>query len=225
MDIKDAPFPPVWFAIGMDLPWKRGITYGSVPFKLLPTLDEKMFQGKFQWLPDLPEPLEPFVMMEDMTLHLDGLIQSAKEKNLDLPEAFITFFAGPAFQTQMVSSTDCYFDLSDKIIESPFDDGGFFILFIRDQQDVLLWYLYLHPSLGHGVVASSFHLNYLPVKKYSLQDIKNRTFSCAPTFEEFIYRFWIENMIRLLNECGLPLSKEQTVYLTAVNEAKQKFGS
>ncbi|MFD3466717.1 hypothetical protein ACFWWM_10195 [Streptomyces sp. NPDC058682] len=77
--------------------------------------------------------------------------------------------------------------------------------FLRDQQDCVIWYLYLRPS-GEAFVVHS-HLGYehefearRAAEKTAgdLDDTGEQTAAirwCAPSFEEFAHRFWIENRL------------------------------
>jgi hypothetical protein len=118
-------------------------------------------------------------------------------------------------QGQIPSCTACYFDLSTEIIPSPLsNDDGYLIRFLNDQQDVLLWYLYIRPNGEHAVVVSPIPFDNTEARK-SLTDeiILNNTFFCAESFEEFIYRFWLENEIWFALDEGATMTPTQQAYL------------
>ena len=147
-------------------------------------------------------------------------LKSAGLLNLKLPDPFVRFFQDTRFQEQIISNMECYFQLSENIYESPFGDGGFFIEFMHDGQELAIWNLYLHPDNWHRVVETPFQWERLPLKDFSLEEIFVRTHVCAPSFEEFIYRNWIENMIWFLSYKDLPLTKEMETYLEELKERK-----
>jgi hypothetical protein len=133
---------------------------------------------------------------------------------LRLPEPFLKFMASPELQVQIPSCTACYFDISDTIVQVPIDDGGFLIRFYNDQQDVLLWYLYLTPESDYCIVVSDVMFDSVNLEGVTPEQIKGRLEFCAGSFEEFIYRWWLENDIWMALDEGRPLTEVQTKYLT-----------
>ena len=104
------------------------------------------------------------------------------------------------------SCTACEWDLSAEPIPSPVEDGAFMVRFLRDQQDVLFWYLYLGAAGtsagGSFVVCSPIPFDATDMTGRREQVLAN-TWWCAPEFEQFVYRFWIENVLWFsLNEFG-----------------------
>ncbi|MFE5561484.1 hypothetical protein [Streptomyces sp. NPDC056544] len=101
--------------------------------------------------------------------------------------------------------TWCWTDISPPL-PSPVEPGSFLVRFLRDQQDCVIWYLYLRPS-GEAFVVHS-HLDYeheFEARRAAeetagdLDDAGTQTAAilwCAPSFEEFAHRFWIENRLR-----------------------------
>ena len=77
--------------------------------------------------------------------------------------------------------------------------------FLRDQQDCVLWYLYLRSSEETFVVHSYLDYEYEYEARRNgeqtqtdLDDAQEQSAGimwCAPSFEEFAYRFWIENRL------------------------------
>ena len=65
----------------------------------------------------------------------------------------------PYYQNCMISSTNCYFELSEKIIKSPSKDDGYFIQFMNDEQDAMLWYLYIDKKGNHSVAFTKWILD------------------------------------------------------------------
>ncbi len=83
---------------------------------------------------------------------------------------------------------------------------------------MLLWYLYLTPSGEQRVLVSPFMLDEVaqggPMNEQTRQAVIDNTFECAPTFAEFIYRFWLENVIWFkLNDTSASLTAEEQVYV------------
>jgi hypothetical protein len=91
-------------------------------------------------------------------------------------------------------------DISEPL-PSPVEPGAFLVRFLRDQQDCVIWYLYLRPS-GEAFVVHS-HLDYEDEARRGgaqtdlgpAQEQMTAILWCAPSFEEFAYRFWVENRL------------------------------
>ncbi|MFD8914474.1 hypothetical protein [Streptomyces sp. NPDC059575] len=81
--------------------------------------------------------------------------------------------------------TGCRTHLSDPF-PSPVEPGAFLVRFLQDQQDCVIRYLYLRPSGKAFVVYSVL---------YDLDDQQPTILWCAPSFEEFAHRFWMENRL------------------------------
>lgn len=88
---------------------------------------------------------------------------------------------------------------------------------------MLLWYLYLTPQGEHRVLATHprFHdlaesPEYADLFKSEVerQETLKGVYVCAPSFEGFLYRFWIENTIWYNLYLRKPLTEEQKRYLS-----------
>lgn len=217
-------FSTGWLAF--ELPGYRDCdgTYCFVPYEELPPLNEALFRGDFQWLPGLDEKLQQAQEIYKQTppdklgVKLNHLLAFAKQADIELPTPFVKFMSAPALQDQIPSCTACYFDLPDQIVKNPLEEGGHFIRFLNDQQGVLFWYLYLAPAGDQAVLVSPIPFD----DPQALQDVSREillanTALCAPSFEVFLYRYWIENTLWFaLSENG-PLTEEQQRYVSHYN--------
>ena len=149
----------------------------------------------------------------------------AKQHNLTLPDDFIQFVRSPQLRDRLISCTDCYLELSDRLIGSPNKDGGYLIRFLSDSQNILQWYLYISANNAPFVVASlpewldeiDDNFTYSETGDETLDDViipKDITY-CAETFESFIYRFWIENSLWFTLQDKQPLTEEEQKYIDA----------
>jgi hypothetical protein len=205
---QQAPFPAGWWSF--DLPGARGCdgTYCLSSYAALPPL-EAALQGDFRWLGALEENLEDAMSVHRrpeaqtrVEANLDRLLVHAGQLGLKLPAPFVRFMGSPALQQRVPSCTACYFDLPERIVQSPAGDGGYLIRFLNDQQDVLFWFLYLNPKGEHCVVASWIKFDDEPLPAEVVAVAKRDTFFCGPSFEEFLYRFWLENEIWFAADSG-----------------------
>ncbi|MFE4520067.1 hypothetical protein ACFRMQ_38585 [Kitasatospora sp. NPDC056783] len=214
-------FDAVWCATDLGDYRPCRYTYERYPCDTLPPLDETRFSGKFQWLGD------PGEFLANRAAKLRQVQEKLAAEGLALPEDFVTFEASSNLRGALdaVSVTGCWSSLSEPL-PSPVEPGAFLVRFFRDQQDCVLWYLYLRPS-GEVFVVNS-HLDY--EHEYEVQgsdefrsesdlgDLSAQQAAilwCAPSFEYFAYRFWIEN--RLWNvangEGDTPLDSGMQHYL------------
>jgi hypothetical protein len=229
MRADQVPFRPGWKSF--DLKGYRSCrsTYCLFDYASLPSLDQELFRGTFEWLTPLDALLHEIMQdnwptseqRQQALANFHHLANLAEQMNLKIPTAFIRFMGTSDLQERIPSCTACYFDLPDQIVQSPFGDGGYFIRFLNDQQWVLLWHLYLAPNGGHCVVVSSTAFDDLYFGQRLTADgeqwtpdvIRERTYFCAPSFEAFLYRFWIENHLWFALNKGYAVTEEQHHYL------------
>ncbi|MEV6206705.1 hypothetical protein [Kitasatospora sp. NPDC051914] len=167
-------------------------TYEWYPYESLPPLAADRFDGGFGWLGGLG-PADP----ERVAL-LDGVSAALAGTGMQLPADFTAFHTSARCHGALdeVSVTACWTDVSGPL-PSPVEPGARLVRFLRDQQDCVLWYLYLRPSGESFVVASPLDFEDLPEwdEADGAADLSAAIARCAPTFEEFAYRFWVENRL------------------------------
>lgn len=213
------PFAFAWW--GVDLPGARACdgTYCRFEYDALPPLDTTLLRGEFQWLMPPGARLDEITALHRradpqarMAARLKALAADAAEKGTTLPAPFIAFMGSLEWQERIPSCTACYFSLSEQLIASPVEQGAYLIRFYNDQQDVLLWYLYLPPSGAPYVVCSPI---FFDTEEGEPADVvKAHTVIVAPDFETFLYRWWMENVIWFANEEGdRKLTPEQEAYI------------
>jgi hypothetical protein len=195
-------FPATWCATDLGTHRPRRGTYERYPYESLPPLDTSTFAGSFAWFGDLgPVSDEQIAAMNMLTADL-------VQQELALPHDFVTFQTHAKLSRMLdeVSVTCCWSSLS-RPVASPVEPGAYLVRFLRDQQDCVFWYLYLRPSTEAFVVHSSElveHLDFLdPDERFEFGDedptelqpaaLTTEIHWCAPSFEQFAYRFWIEN--------------------------------
>ncbi len=211
-------------------------TYTLFSYDELPQITKK-FVGDFSWLKSLDGNVADQMDIhypsdnnfKEMQKTLKKLISAAAKLKVKLPQEFITFLESKDLQRSIPSATACYFSLSESIIISPFEDNAFMIRFFNDQQDCVLWYLYLTPAGNHQILCSPIFFDDLEKRSDEIfysrtynEEIKkevlyNNTFFCAPTFEEFLYRYWLENTIWFSIDGGSDFTEEEEKYLKFYN--------
>ena len=229
MNILDSPFPLGWYTAGShESFWGCGNTYTLIPYDQLPELGRSHGDGSFRWLPAGPEGntvLEFHEESNDTRLDLGQLHREAQQAGVRIPDAFAAFLRTPEIHRRVPTCTACYLELSARLLEPPSNRSGRLLRFMNDQQACVLWYLYLAPGEVPAVVAG------MPgclddTSEDSLDDDDGVVFEqfvlCAPDFETFMYRFWIENSIWYALAKRRPLTSGQKAYLDAVQRARQQ---
>ncbi|MFE6055241.1 hypothetical protein ACFQ6N_31210 [Kitasatospora sp. NPDC056446] len=189
-------FPPVfqslWCATDLGPHRPCGGTYEWYGPEVLPPLDPARFDGGFGWLggtgPVVPE----------LAGQLDAVAAELARAGIVLPADFTAFQTGTGSHRALdaVSSTGCWTNVSSPV-PSPAEPGAFLVRFLRDQQDCVHWYLYLRPTGEAFVVASPVDLVDVPEwdEPVAPADWLRAIARCASSFEEFAYRFWVENRL------------------------------
>ncbi|MFD8809356.1 hypothetical protein [Streptomyces sp. NPDC059597] len=179
-------FETAWCATDLGDYRSCAYTYEDYPYDSLPPLDSARFTGAFEWLGGTTAPAP------ERAAILDRLATDLAARGLTLPQDFAAFHTDAAFHRSLdeVSVTGCWTHLSGPI-PSPVEPGAFLVRFLRDQQDCVIWYLYLRASGEAFVVHCSLDLD----EPDALDGQQPALLWCAPSFEEFAYRFWVENRL------------------------------
>jgi len=230
------PFASGWYSFDLGQYRPCNGTYCLSAYDSLPPLTDVPLDGSFRWLTPLSDQhnqgMEIYRPSAEARAKLigrmDAITQQAQQLGIALPVGFAAFMTNPALQDRIPSCTACEFALPQRIARSVADDDGYLISFLHDQQDVLLWYLYLTPTGAQRVVVSPYDYDgddddaaapgHVPADDGKLTEqqraaIIANTFVCAPTFEAFLYRFWLENTIWFALNDGTPLTDEHQRYV------------
>jgi hypothetical protein len=120
--------------------------------------------------------------------YLPPLILQAQELGLTLPEAFVTFMSSAQLRHRIPTGSTYYFELPGWI--RSYSQQGYLIDFLSDQQGCVTWCLYLSVQGDHCILVTTSDDLYSDDFEV---DAAMRI--CAASFEEFLYRFWIESII------------------------------
>ncbi|GLW52165.1 hypothetical protein [Kitasatospora phosalacinea] len=173
-------------------------TYERYPYDSVPPLDAALFTGSFDWLGG------PSGEPSGQAAELAELERALDEFGLVLPADFLAYHrdARLAWSLDEVSPTGCWQSFSPPL-PSPVEPGAHLVRFFRDQQDCVLWYLYLRPGEEAFVVHSwlDYECQFELVAEGEEPDEEladpGAIRWCAASFEEFAYRYWAEGRIRL----------------------------
>jgi hypothetical protein len=184
-----SPFVWGWYgqSLGDYRPGKG--TYTCFPYESLPPIPVTL-NGHFQWLKSARDADR---VIGNVRAIESGLSRLLAEDPPGLPSEFVTFFRSPALWRKVRSCTDCYFDIDPA--STPIPGGlGRLVRFMSDSQGCIHWHLCISPCGTTHTVVATYHFTgseyaHKPSGKPHPRDVT----TCAASFEEFIYRFWIEN--------------------------------
>ncbi len=226
MITTEDPLPRRWYTAGTNLEvWGKAGTYKAVPYEALPPLPATTTDS-FAWLRGAPLSPHGLDFGDDASAEEDDtakqaaidarlarVVFDATKLGLTVPPALIAFFVHPELHRRVPSCTACYLDVPAKLVELPGGQPGRLLRFMNDQQCCILWYVHLEPSGGHSVVCAAPEWIEGAVGE-SLEDVTTPrdVEMCAPDFETFMHRFWMENSLWFAVSKGAPLTAEQTAY-------------
>ncbi len=222
--------PRRWTTIaGKPALWGGEGTYTRVPYEVLPPLSG-VLDGSFTWLRSAPRVEDGLKVWrrDEVARDLRDVAAAAEREGLSLPAVFLTCMMDPELDGRVPSCTGCFYDIASRLVELPERPSpGRLLRFLRDQQDCCAWYLLLEPGDEHQVVCGypagtdeepfdSDDLGHVPIPA----DIA----ICALDFEEFIKRFWIENVLWFAVDRRERLEGELREYSEAAKAAVARMG-
>ncbi len=214
------PFPAGWWSVDLEGYREVAGTYGAFPYESLPPLPGEALHGDFRWWrkrrTTRNQQVRPVKHKK-----VERLAGAAAALGLTLPREFCLFMGHSSLRRRVRSCTDCFFNWPKRIVESPAGEGGYLVRFYSDSQSCLHWYLYVTRQRYHCVVASGGlfggHVGWS--EEDDFDDPSNEFWFCAPSFEAFVYRTWIENEIwYALSDDDGPLTSEEETYLSHYRE-------
>jgi hypothetical protein len=156
------------------------------PYDGVPPLDPGRFTGRFDWI---DEPRSPDPDGRAVVAQLDRELGAA---GLALPRDFVTYETHTPLRHLLVEISSGWSGRS--LTPSPVEPGAFLLQFLSDQQDCVTWYLYLRP--GETFVVHAYGLDFEDDGgPYTEEEDFRTIFWCAPSFEQFAYRLWVEARI------------------------------
>lgn len=208
--------PPLEIELCGTFDWLTGSDYGGLAFierpEYAPVEDDQSGTPEERLLRAITGPPPERLPAQPGWWPLADLASQAAARGLVLPNAMVTFLSRPDLHGRVPTCTACYLDLSRRLVD------GRLVRFLNDQQCCLLWYVLLEKGGGHSVVAA--YPEWKDEDAELLDDaIEPRDFvRCAASFEEFVYRFWIENTIWFAENKKRPLGPPEQAYAVAARE-------
>jgi hypothetical protein len=182
-------FPASWCSWELEGYRPAEYMWERYPYDTVPPLDPARFTGRFDWFDESqwPDPDGQALVAE--------LNRALGAVGLGLPQDFVIFQTHQPLRHLLVEISDCWSGLSlaPKPLPSPVERGAYLLQFLSDQQDCVTWYLYLRP--GQTFVVHAHGLEFEDDGVHTEEEQFRTIFWCAPSFEQFAYRFWVETRI------------------------------
>ncbi|MGW4378771.1 hypothetical protein [Kitasatospora sp. NPDC004531] len=196
-------FPAEWCNTDLGEYRDCAATYEWYPYDSVPPLDSARFTGSFDWLGG------PSGRSSALADEVEILDAAVRRLGLALPADFLAYHRDErlALSLDAVSPTACWQNFSMPV-PSPVEPGAYLVRFLNDQQDCVMWYLYLRPG-GESFVVHSWKDLEGEWEDEPEEGVGGPIGWCAPSFEEFAYRYWIEGRIALAGYRGEPLDDPQ----------------
>jgi len=201
-------------------------TYDRIPLDRLPSIRRDL-SGKWDWVPTVAAPLDWSIADRDDP---EAFLEDAEAVGVPIPNSLRGFILRPELRRSIRSGTGCWWSLGEgrgvvaraAIVEAMREKGAdvevdehgplafvpslgrYVVRFLTDQQDCIFWFLVLGDS--DGPVIASF--DDLTGELSEAPEI----WRVSSTFEEFMYRFWIENEIFFRMNERVALTAEQEAY-------------
>jgi hypothetical protein len=211
--------PRVWITAGSNEKlWGDAGTYKTIPYAALPPIEGL---DRFGWLEKADGAQYGMTFEHQEDPPLDARVAEAKKAGLTVPPEAVRFLSDPELHSKIPSCTACYFELGAKLTPLPDHDGPERLLrFMHDQQTCYVWYLLLEPKGRHRiVVAWPEWIDEAKGETFEDLAIPRELREVAPSFEEFIKRFFIENTIWFAANKGKPFEPEHERYADAARGA------
>lgn len=178
-----------WVSAGLGPHRPVSGTYGFDPATDLPALPLDHPGGLHAWMTELV-PLNELAKGRYGMATLGGPVSVAGHRAA-LPESFIAFVTDSALRDSVPTCTSCYWESDLPAAPSPVTEGATLVRFLNDQQGCLFWYLHLLPSGAHEVVCGGIAYD---CEEAEPHEAAEDLLLVADDFDEFIARFWIENL-------------------------------
>jgi len=131
--------------------------------------------------------------------NVQTLMKQAEDLGIKLPEYFIRLMSSELAQRCIPSCTACYFSLGESLSLLP-DGESYVVRFLNDQQGCCFWYLHINKNSEHCVLCTYQMIGDEADEAENeaagtIDQLKEYVFRCSPSFEDFIRRFYLENVI------------------------------
>ena len=181
------PYETEWSGVGLgDVRLADG-TYKASEYQTLPAVPVEWVLNFEEWLSS--RTVNP-PGRRTAGRALARLANTAEKVGLPLPTAFEKFFLAQHYRGFARSPTAGSFQLAGRPVPAPGDTDACLVRFYTERAAVD-WHLYLTPARDSCVVAS---VEVVCSSQIEYPSEIGKFWFCAPSFEEFVVRTWIENV-------------------------------
>lgn len=203
----------LWWGVGLG-ERETSATYQGFAYAQQPPLPVERFDGSFAWLAKAPE--RTTFRDEEPDSGWREKLAALRTQGFNVPATFEKFMLDVPLQLKVPSCTDNTFLSGERSELHPLGEEDAFLTFYTDSQSCVLWGI----RLGKGadryapvLAGAPEHPENDPPPGQPYFSFPELTFN-APTFESFIYRWWLENTLWFATRLDKrPLSAEEQAYL------------
>ncbi|MEM9777077.1 MAG: hypothetical protein AAF902_21035 [Chloroflexota bacterium] len=220
-------FEYMWITPARSELWDGVDMFSKIAYDRLP--DVPQFGDDLSWIEGVYHPF-PFIS-KMMQTHFSGpsvakaLLKTKEElllHNLALPKNFERFASDPKIYMKLSGYADYGLIRGNNTYDSDgtsigyLEDGRIYYPFLDDGQGFVTWFLLFNSKDDIKVLVSPLEISpdfMDPEEEFIEQeDVIYHCYVCANSFNEFIYRFWIEITFSRSEKFGFPLNKRQLDY-------------
>jgi hypothetical protein len=184
------PLATGWVSFGLGRFRDTGFsTYTGMAYQSLPSLPADPPGGLHAWMRDLARH-SPFVTGDPEVDTLSGDVPTDGHEAA-LPAQFTAFMADPLLRDSVPTCTACYWEAALPVSASPVHEDAQLVRFLNDQQGCVFWYLHVLPDGQHEILCGAQCYDEYAVDP---EEAATDLLRVADSFDEFIARFWIENL-------------------------------
>jgi hypothetical protein len=189
-------------------------TYCLIAPEELPPIGAAELDGELGWLPEPRGDVKWAIGASDVDrvfepAEVERLGEACAEAGIELPRAMQRFL-GTSRRNWIRSPTGCWLELPQRLVRIAGTDA-YVVRFLNDQQGVFFWYVVLDERGERGTFVSNELLDHDDPWLEIGQPAE--AYRCAGSFEEFLYRYWLESEIFFRTDEGAPLTPEMDRYL------------
>jgi hypothetical protein len=203
--------PGALFPVGWHGPYFGKLRPGwcMLPPEDLPPIRVALF-GTFDWLRAQPIREENVTGAEEVAANLDRLLATT---TTGLPTVFVEFYRSPDLWARLAPNVSFHRQLDSAAAEIR-GGLGWLVRFKSDCQGCMHWNLYLSPDgAQHSVVTTYFYSGAEYASRPGGRPHPRDITTCANSFEEFVYRLWLETEISVALSRGGPMPPGGEEYL------------
>jgi len=187
-------FSAIWLTSGFCDQVEIEGTYGRLQYSQIANIQNEGFDASYAWLTETPNEPRPDNAADHRAEMLRKITADAKKKKIAVPLDFYHFFHNEPNTSKIASTTGCFFELEPGFVRAPGKEG-WLLRFLSDSQWCCHWYLYLDDFGGSSILWSYDYFGHDEDDLEEHDEYGVHIHYCAPDFETFVHRYWLEDRI------------------------------